>query len=197
MKRVAAPIAAACVALGGCATHHDRIVLLPDSRGHVGKLMVGNDKGETLLETPYSAADVKGDGGADHKTLDSGAVMREFSNELAFLPARPESFFVYFDGNSDLLNAESAADMPRIVQTITQRQAYEVTVIGHTDTQADFDYNERLSLLRAMAIKAQLVTLGLEATRISVVGRGERDLAVPTADGVAEARNRRVEINVR
>jgi len=41
------------------------------------------------------------------------------------------------------------------------------------------------------------VKLGVPRARISVAGRGEREPEVPTADEVAEPRNRRVEINVR
>jgi outer membrane protein OmpA-like peptidoglycan-associated protein len=74
---------------------------------------------------------------------------------------------------------------------------YQVEVIGHTDTFASKQYNQRLSLQRADAIKDKLVHDGLNPKSISVAGRGELDLAVPTPPGVHEPRNRRVEITVR
>jgi outer membrane protein OmpA-like peptidoglycan-associated protein len=52
----------------------------------------------------------------------------------------------------------------------------------------------RLSQRRADAVKAELVKLGIPASEITTVAKGESDPLVPTADGVREPRNRRVEI---
>ena len=46
-------------------------------------------------------------------------------------------------------------------------------------------------------IAARLVTRGFPQSHIEAIGRGERELAVPTADNVEEARNRRVVVQVR
>jgi outer membrane protein OmpA-like peptidoglycan-associated protein len=54
-----------------------------------------------------------------------------------------------------------------------------------------------LSLRRAERCRDELIKLGIPKVRISVAGRGEREPEVPTADEVAEPRNRRVEISVR
>jgi OOP family OmpA-OmpF porin len=84
-----------------------------------------------------------------------------------------------------------------VFENIKLRPVYQVEVIGHTDTFASKQYNQRLSLQRADAIKDKLVHDGLNPKSISVAGRGELDLAVPTPPGVHEPRNRRVEITVR
>ena len=47
---------------------------------------------------------------------------------------------------------------------------------------------------RADAVKAEMVRMGVPANDIATVARGESSLLVPTADGVREPRNRRVEI---
>ncbi len=70
-------------------------------------------------------------------------------------------------------------------------------MIGHTDTFASKEYNQKLSMERAAAIKKRLVHDGLDPKSISIAGRGERDLLVKTPNGVHEPRNRRVEITVR
>jgi outer membrane protein OmpA-like peptidoglycan-associated protein len=70
-------------------------------------------------------------------------------------------------------------------------------VIGHTDSVGTLAYNDRLSLARAERVREMLVAMGIPAARIQAAGRGKRELLVPTDDNVAEARNRRVEINVR
>jgi outer membrane protein OmpA-like peptidoglycan-associated protein len=75
--------------------------------------------------------------------------------------------------------------------------AAEVIVTGHTDRVGSVEANDRLSLARAQAVRELLVDAGVARSIISVVGRGERAPLVPTADEVAEARNRRVEIKIR
>ena len=72
-----------------------------------------------------------------------------------------------------------------------------MVVIGHSDRLASDEFNDRLSLQRAGRVREELVRLGIPPARIQPAGRGEREPLVPTADGVAEPRNRRVESNVR
>jgi len=84
-----------------------------------------------------------------------------------------------------------------VFENIKRRPAYEVEVVGHTDTLGDKTYNQQLSLQRARAIRGQLVRDGLDARTIPTAGRGELDLAVESGDQVSEPRNRRVVITVR
>ena len=51
-----------------------------------------------------------------------------------------------------------------------------------------------LSLRRAEAVKANMIKQGIPASAIVVIGKGESQPLVPTADGVREPQNRRVEI---
>jgi outer membrane protein OmpA-like peptidoglycan-associated protein len=80
---------------------------------------------------------------------------------------------------------------------ISERTALEVRVIGHTDRVGSRQANDALSKNRAEAIREQLIASGVPADSLETVGRGERDLLVPTEDEVDEPRNRRVEINLR
>ena len=73
-------------------------------------------------------------------------------------------------------------------------QNARVTCTGHTDTAGPANYNMALSLRRANTVKNALVSQGVAATAISVVGRGEEALLVKTGDSVREPQNRRVEI---
>ena len=74
--------------------------------------------------------------------------------------------------------------------------APQVTATGYTDTSGPAEYNLVLSQQRAETVADALVEEGVPATDIVTIGRGEEDLLVPTADGVREPRNRRVEIVV-
>jgi outer membrane protein OmpA-like peptidoglycan-associated protein len=124
-------------------------------------------------------------------------VQKVFGGALAAQPILPGHFRLYFESDSDVLTPASAQEYKQVFEDIKQRPAYQVEVIGHTDTFAAKDYNQRLSLQRAEAIKLRLMHDGLDPKSISVAGRGELDLAVKTPDGVHEPRNRRVEITVR
>ena len=182
--------------LAACAST-DRIVLLPDDQGKVGKLNVGNAGGDTLLDSAYATASASGSRKAEAGHTDADAVHQEFGTVLAALPPAPVSSTLYFIIDSDDLTAESRALAPTILNQIARFPAAEVVVIGHTDTQGSDDYNDKLSLDRARSVKRQLIGLGFDAAHIAVEGRGKRELLVPTADGVAEPRNRRAEILVR
>ena len=70
-------------------------------------------------------------------------------------------------------------------------------MIGHTDSVGSMESNDVLSLQRAETVRKFILQAGIQATSMEVAGRGERELAVPTGDEVAEVRNRRVEINLR
>jgi outer membrane protein OmpA-like peptidoglycan-associated protein len=68
---------------------------------------------------------------------------------------------------------------------------------GHADRAGPSDYNFGLSRRRADAVKAELVRLGVSSAEITTEAKGESEPLVPTADGVPEAQNRRVEILMR
>jgi outer membrane protein OmpA-like peptidoglycan-associated protein len=69
--------------------------------------------------------------------------------------------------------------------------------VGHADTTESPAYNDALSMRRAERVRSELEKLGVAAASITVLGRGERQLLVPTPDERHEPRNRRVEIEVR
>jgi len=58
-------------------------------------------------------------------------------------------------------------------------------------------FNDALSRQRAEVVRNALLARGIAVDKVVTIGRGKRDPVVPTAEGVAEARNRRVEIQVR
>jgi outer membrane protein OmpA-like peptidoglycan-associated protein len=80
---------------------------------------------------------------------------------------------------------------------IAKRPVPDVLVMGHTDTVGTNQVNDPLSQQRAEVIRAGLIRSGIAPENITAAGRGKRELLVPTADGVVEPRNRRVEIIVR
>ncbi len=106
----------------------------------------------------------------------------------------PEPYVVFFAFDSALLSNEAAAIIDDAVSAARAMGPVELSVTGHTDRAGSEDYNLRLSLTRANAVKEALVGRGVAANSVSVAGRGESEPAVPTPDGVAEQANRRVVI---
>ena len=192
-----ATLLVAALLLGGCATQHDRVILLPNAGGGVGKVAVLGDGKESVISQPYSTARTDSRGGVKTLVLDESSVRSEYAAELAGLPPRPVSYNFFFRPDSPLLTAESEAESARIIGEVAKRPAVEVVLVGHSDTRGSDDYNEKLSLQRAMLIRARLIARGIDGFHITIAGQGERQPVVPTPDGVEEPRNRRVELHAR
>ena len=187
---------AALLVLGGCATSQDLVVLLPDKDGKVGKVLVQNPKGETVLDSAYAAARTSG-GGVQRSTASQSEVKDVFGSTLTAMPPRPISFTLYFESGTDEFTEQSRQEVKRVLAEMARRQAPEITVIGHTDQVGPDQTNDALSLQRAERVKSILVGMGIPPERILTAGRGRREPLVRTADGASEPRNRRVEISVR
>ena len=131
------------------------------------------------------------------RTLDQADVRRLFGAALDALPAPEVVFVLHFDEGRDVLNAESSAQIPAILNAIRERQSTDISVTGHTDTVADPQFNYQLGLRRAGTVSGILQSQGVNAANLFVTSHGDADLLVKTPRGVAEARNRRVEVIVR
>jgi OmpA-OmpF porin, OOP family len=111
-------------------------------------------------------------------------------------PAAPQapSFMVFFDWDRSNLSAQALNTIRQAAGSYKTKGSARITATGHTDKSGPDDYNMALSLRRANTVKDALVREGVPATAISVIGRGETQPLVQTADGVREPQNRRVEI---
>lgn len=187
---------AALLVLGGCATSQDLVVLLPDKDGKVGKVLVHNPKGDTVLDSAYAAARTSSSG-VQHGTASQSELKDVFGSALTAMPPRPISFTLYFESGTDEFTEQSKQEIKRVIAEMARRQAPEITVIGHTDQVGPDPTNDALSLQRAERMKSILVGMGIPPERILTAGRGRREPLLRTADGVPEPRNRRVEISVR
>ncbi len=188
-------LAAACIA--AACTKPDLVVVLPETGGRTGSVVVHDAAGgQAILDRPYAAAEARSSG-LRQTAIEPAQVQEAFGAALAARPIPPTSFTLYFVVDSDELTAASRATFDTALAEIARRPVAEVAVTGHTDTLATTEYNDRLGLQRATTVGNMLTSRGIPASSILVAGRGERELLVPTADGVSEPRNRRVEITVR
>lgn len=199
MARLAGLAALAVLLLVGCAkpARNDLYVLMPGPDGKTGALTVESGGKQAVLDQPYAAARVKEPGRVEAGSVTEPEARQAFGAALEAQPGRPTSFLLYFLENRDELTPDSRQLLARVVDEIARRPAPEIVVIGHTDRVGPVPYNDTLSLRRAERVRDELVKVGIAAERVRVEGRGEREPLVPTADEVAEPRNRRVEISVR
>jgi outer membrane protein OmpA-like peptidoglycan-associated protein len=180
--------------LAGCSA--ERIVLLPEPDGHATALAVKQRGREVVLDRPYAATELSV---ADpwRYTATPQEVEKTFGAALASQPAVPAHYTLYFIEGSDALTEDSKGELEKMFADLAKRPVPDVLVVGHTDAVGSDEFNDALARKRADAVRASLIARGIEANDIVAIGRGKRELLVPTADGIAEPRNRRVEIVVR
>jgi len=106
----------------------------------------------------------------------------------------PKSYLVFFDFNKSDLTAQATQIVDQAASNAGPAKVTRLTVTGHTDTVGSDAYNMRLSRRRAESVAARLEKDGIASSEIEIVAKGKRDLLVPTADGIREPQNRRVQI---
>lgn len=107
-----------------------------------------------------------------------------------------QRFLVFFDWDKATLTPDGARVVKEAAEVYKKGGSARITVTGHTDTSGSASYNQGLSERRAATVKQELIRLGVAATNITAIGKGQTQLLVPTKDGVREAQNRRVEIDI-
>lgn len=184
-------------ALAGCAARQT-VVLMPDRDGHVGQAEVSTAAGKQQLTQSGDMTQIKRASAAPSAvtTADPVYIDTTFGEALQAEPAAAEKFTLYFETGTATLLQDSQALLPSIVEAVQRRKAISIAVSGHTDATGSDQLNEQLSLARADKVKELLVQQGVDAQLIAVSSHGKGNPAVPAADGVAEPRNRRVEVIV-
>jgi outer membrane protein OmpA-like peptidoglycan-associated protein len=110
------------------------------------------------------------------------------------MAAAPRSYLVFFDFNKSALTGQAISIVDTAANNAKNPGVTRIDVTGHTDTVGSDAYNLRLSRRRAEAVAAELEKQGIPASEIAIYAKGKKDLLVPTADGVREPQNRRVQI---
>jgi opacity protein-like surface antigen len=109
-------------------------------------------------------------------------------------PAAPRVFIVFFDWDKDTITPEGQQIIVQAADAYKAGAPVQIQVTGYTDRSGSPGYNQRLSERRANNVARALAALGVPKDQMIVAGRGENDNRVPTAPGVREPQNRRVEI---
>ena len=106
----------------------------------------------------------------------------------------PRTYLVFFEWDKTALTSEGK-DVLKVAATNSKKtKVTRIQADGHADRSGPDAYNLKLSQERAEHVRAELIKNGVPAGIITVVGKGETEPLIPTANGVREPQNRRVEI---
>lgn len=154
---------------------------------------------QRVLSTPYQEATIVA--GANKvpqvKRTDAESVRAKYGVLLDLRPPKPRQFVLYFEIGGTMLTEQSQGELTRALQAVKEFPGADITVTGYTDTVGAQAQNDVLSLQRAREVRELLIKDGFPPARIEAVGRGERQLRVPTPDETPEPDNRCVVIEVR
>ena len=102
----------------------------------------------------------------------------------------------FFDFDKAVLKPEGKAKLDDLTGKIKDINLEVIIAVGHTDSVGTDAYNQKLSIKRAEAVKAYLVTKGIEKNRVYTEGKGEKQPVADNKTAEGRAKNRRVEIEV-
>jgi outer membrane protein OmpA-like peptidoglycan-associated protein len=184
--------------LGLTAQPTSTVVLLPDAEGRTGAVELHTPDASQSLNTPFASASSNARGAFVVQIENADQVRQRYAQTLAARPNPPVSFMLVFEFGSAVDIAPTFKPvLAQLLAAVATYPAPEITVIGHTDTVGSRKDNDALAIQRAGTVRDMLVEAGVDPSLIAIAGRGEREPAVPTADEVPLADNRRVEINLR
>lgn len=111
-------------------------------------------------------------------------------------PAGPANYTVYFGFDKTNLTDAARATIEEVIAAVSSMGTSALSVVGHADTVGSVQYNQGLSENRARRVATALAQRGVPVEAMTLAGRSENDLAVPTGDNVREPLNRRVQITL-
>ncbi|MBV8502518.1 MAG: OmpA family protein [Paucibacter sp.] len=101
-----------------------------------------------------------------------------------------------FDFDKAVLKPEGIAKLDELVSKLSKVTLEVIIAVGHTDSVGTAAYNQKLSVRRSEAVKAYLVSKGIEKNRIYTEGKGKTQPVADNKTAEGRAKNRRVEIEV-
>lgn len=190
IKRV---FALALLAATAACAPQSTVVLVADADGHVGRIQVEGAGGAVLLDQPNTASVASaGERPSPAKALDEARIKRTWADALAAMPDRPLTFQLYFSsGTADLLPEAKDLVLQAVGLAKTRPHVF-IMIAGHADAVGSDEVNDRISRRRAEVVRNLVIEQGLPPRAIAASSHGKRNPLVPTKDGVAEPRNRRV-----
>ena len=102
----------------------------------------------------------------------------------------------FFDFDKAVLKPEGKAKLDDLTSKLQGMNPEVIIAVGHTDAIGSDAYNQKLSVRRAEAVKAYMVSKGIESNRVYTEGKGKKQPVADNKSAAGRAKNRRVEIEV-
>lgn len=156
-----------------------RVMSVPEVEFKASYLMVGGDysEGKTMAFKNFKLA-----AGGDQNLIGK-----------AFTDGKYISHGINFDVNKATIKPASMGEINAIAKILKENTSLKLEIGGHTDADGDDASNLKLSEARANAVKNQLVSMGIEASRLTTKGYGETKPIASNTTFEGKAENRRVE----
>ncbi len=189
---------------GGVEGRIMRLTWTQDGNRRGPAVMVFSPDGSNLLGLWWNEGQEKGEGGVWKGPKVASTVGTcpnwkgvgtedQITNELA-QSGRSRVYGINFDSDSDHIKDESKPTLDKIVAMLKAKPDWKLTIEGHTDSTSTAAYNQGLSERRAAAVKAYLVTAGIDHTRLSSAGYGATRPIATNDTTLGRSQNRRVEL---
>jgi OOP family OmpA-OmpF porin len=102
----------------------------------------------------------------------------------------------FFDFDKSVLKPEGKAKLDDLVEKVKAINLEVIIAVGHADATGTDEYNQKLSVKRSEAVKAYLVSKGIEKNRVYTEGKGEKQPVADNKTSAGRTKNRRVEVEV-
>lgn len=168
--------------------------------GAIAGAIVGNDSEDILIGAAIGA----GAGALIGSDLDRQAreLQANLGNQVKvvrsgdqLIVTMPQDILFAFD--SAVVSSGLTSDLKVLAASLNDYPGTTVEVIGHTDSDGEAGYNQRLSSDRASSVASVLIREGVASSRIRAFGRGEDEPVATNQTDAGRAQNRRVEIVIR
>lgn len=198
MNKLSLPaLGLAVMTLAAC-SGGDRVVLMADPDGHVGRIQVSSVGGTQVLDQEKTASNVATAKSAPTaaRPVEEQEIRKVWGRALAARPPRPQTFLLYFKTGGSDLRDESKPEVTRITEVLRDWAHPHVLVAGHADGTGSDEINIKVSRERADAVRDMLVKMGVPPGAIEATSHGKRNPLIKVPDGTAEPRNRRVSVTI-
>jgi len=186
------------LALTACGLPANVVVLVPDESGKVGKVVVKEGGSTAELDKALAAVNAGSEASLHNVfTAERSQVDDEFAGALAATPRAPAVHILYFQSGLTELDPKSRGDLAAAIAAAQGTPHADISVVGHADATGPDTYNLALSLRRAEAVRDALTAAGIPGDIIEIAYHGANNPLLPAPRGVAEPRNRRVEVTIR
>ena len=184
--------------VSACGLPDNVVVLLPDESETVGRVLVTTEASQKELSTSRAAIDTGRASAARSPFVVTEDVVRSaFRGALTATPRTPAIFTIFFNIGTTEVDPGSAETLRSAIAAARVTTHADISVIGHSDATGSDSDNLTLSLRRAQLVRNALLDEGIPAGLVELGYHGSKNPLIATPPGLAEPRNRRVELTIR